>query len=137
MAGSKVVIPSALLGIVGIAVAVVTVRDLFSQIRRPRPVAIRSLWMSIGPMPNAYSTALGDPFFFNSGRVASIAVDPGDPAHCGRPARGLARRGKFPAPQTREVLPSFGAHLTAPNCANPNTVAASEHPTLCSSFREL
>src|SRR5262245_16031957 len=80
MAGSKV-IPSVLLGIVGIAVAVVTVGDLFSQIRRPRPVAIRSFWMSIGPMPNAYSTALGDPSFFNSGRVASIAVDPGDPAH--------------------------------------------------------
>src|SRR5262249_41154710 len=81
MAGSKVVIPSVLLGIVGIAVAVVTVRDLFSQIRRPRPVALRSFWMSIGPMPNAYSKALGDPSFFNSGRVASIAVDPGDFAH--------------------------------------------------------
>src|SRR5215469_5089099 len=80
MARSKTAVPLVLLAV--LALAVVTIRgDLLSQIRRPRPVGLDLPWVSIGPTPNAYSTAPADPSAFNSGRVASIAVDPNDPAH--------------------------------------------------------
>ena len=45
------------------------------------PAASIGSWVSIGPAPMAYFNDPNEPDFFNSGRVASIAVDPGDHAH--------------------------------------------------------
>lgn len=39
------------------------------------------VWTSIGPTPLAYVQATSNPANFNSGRVSSIAVDPGDSSH--------------------------------------------------------
>jgi photosystem II stability/assembly factor-like uncharacterized protein len=75
----KFAVPAVLVGIVaGLLVAIRG--DPFSQIRVP-PAGPRSAWVSIGPTPNAYSYGPADPTYFNSGRVASIAIDPSDPTH--------------------------------------------------------
>lgn len=74
-------VPTVLVAVVAVVLA--EWRDLYGQIRRPQPRPTRSelQWTSIGPAPNAYSTAPTNPDNFNSGRVSSIAVDPGDPTH--------------------------------------------------------
>lgn len=47
----------------------------------PEAAATIGTWVSIGPAPMAYQSDPDEPDFFNSGRVASIAVDPSDDAH--------------------------------------------------------